>query len=59
MNLNQLTIIGFLGRDAETKQLPNGPAVIKFSVATTKSWKDDKGEWKDRTQWHTVLVMWN
>jgi single-strand DNA-binding protein len=53
MNLNQLTIIG---RNAETKQLPNGPAVTKFSVATTKSWKDDKGEWKARTQWHNVLV---
>jgi hypothetical protein len=24
MNFNQLTIIGFIGKDAETKQLPNG-----------------------------------
>ena len=36
MNLNQLTIIGFIGRNAETKQLPNGTAVTKFSVATTQ-----------------------
>jgi hypothetical protein len=52
MNLNQFTIIGFIGRNAETKQVPNGTSVTKFSVATTRSWKDDKGEWKDRTQWH-------
>jgi single-strand DNA-binding protein len=57
MNLNQLTIIGFIGRNAETKSLPNGTPVIKFSVATTRSWKDEKGEWKDRTQWHTVVAF--
>ena len=57
MNLNQLTIIGFIGRNAETKQLSNGTAVTKFSVATTKSWKDEKGEWKERTQWHNVLAF--
>ena len=57
MNLNQLTIIGFIGRNAETKQLPNGTAVTKFSVATTRSWKDDNGEWKEKTQWHNVLAF--
>jgi single-strand DNA-binding protein len=57
MNLNQLTIIGFIGRNAETKQLPNGTSVTKFSVATTRSWKDDKGEWKDKTQWHNVVLF--
>jgi single-strand DNA-binding protein len=56
MNLNQLTIIGFIGRNAETKQLSNGTTITKFSVATTKSWKDEKGEWKERTQWHNVLA---
>ena len=57
MNLNQLTIIGFIGRNAETKQLPNGTPVTKFSVATTRSWKDEKGEWKDKTQWHTIIAF--
>ena len=57
MNFNQHTIIGFIGRNAETKQLPNGTSVIKFSVATTRSWKDDKGEWKDKTQWHNVVAF--
>jgi single-strand DNA-binding protein len=59
MNFNQLTIIGFIGKNAETKQLPNGTPVTKFSVATTRSWKDDKGEWKAKTQWHTVVAYGN
>ena len=57
MNLNQLTIIGFCGKQAETKYLPNGTAVVKFSVATKKSWKDENNEWKDKTQWHNVVAF--
>jgi hypothetical protein len=37
MNLNQLSIIGFIGKNAETKYLPNGTPVTKFSVATKNS----------------------
>ena len=56
MNFNQLTIIGYIGKNAETKQLPNGTTVTKFSVATTRSWKNDKGEWTDKTEWHNVVA---
>jgi single-strand DNA-binding protein len=57
MNFNQLTTIGFIGKNAETNQLANGTPVTKFSVATTRAWKDDKGEWKTRTQWHNVVAF--
>jgi single-strand DNA-binding protein len=57
MNLNQLTIIGFLGKDAETKFLANGTPVTKFSVATQTSWKDRDGQWKERIQWHNVVAF--
>ena len=57
MNLNQLTIIGFIGKNAETKYLPNGTPVVKFSVATKKSWKDENDEWKDKTTWHNIVAF--
>ncbi len=57
MNLNQLTIIGFIGKNAETKYLPNGTPVTKFSVATKKAWKDQYDEWQDKTQWHHVVAF--
>jgi single-strand DNA-binding protein len=47
---NQLTIIGYLGKDATSKQLPNGTPVIKFSVATKKSWQDQDNKWQQKTQ---------
>lgn len=55
--LNQLSIIGFVGKNAETKYLPNGTPVTKFSVATKRSWKDENDEWKVKTQWHNVVAF--
>jgi single-strand DNA-binding protein len=52
-SLNRVTLIGNLGRDAETKFTPSGISVTRFSVATTKSWKDKQtGEKKEETEWH-------
>jgi single-strand DNA-binding protein len=57
MNLDQLSIIGFVGKNAETKQLPNGTSVTKFSVATKRSWKDENDTWQQKTQWHNVVAF--
>ena len=51
---DQLRIIGFNGKNAENKQLPNGSWVAKLAVATAKSWRD---EWKNKTQWHNVIAL--
>jgi single-strand DNA-binding protein len=54
--INQLTILGYTGKPAEVKTLPNVTSVRSFSVATKKSWKDDSGDWQDKTQWHEVRI---
>ncbi len=57
-SVNKVILIGNLGRDAETKFTPSGAAVTRFSVATTRSWKDQQtNEWKEETNW-TDVVVW-
>ena len=56
MYLNQLTIIGFTGNDAEAHYSPNGTAITTLSVATKESWKN-AGEWQSRTEWHRVVCF--
>jgi single-strand DNA-binding protein len=57
-SVNKVILIGHLGRDAETKFTPSGVSVTKFSVATTRSWKDQQSnEWKEETNW-TNVVLW-
>ena len=56
-SVNKVILIGNLGRDAETKFTPSGTAVTRFSVATTRSWKDQQsGEWKEETNWSNVTL---
>ena len=39
-SVNKVIIVGNLGRDPETRYMPNGEAVTNIAVATTESWKD-------------------
>lgn len=57
-SVNKVILVGHLGRDAETKFTPGGAAVTRFSVATSRRWKDQQsGEWKEETDW-TNIVLW-
>jgi single-strand DNA-binding protein len=57
-SLNRVQIIGNLGKDPETRYLPNGDAVTSLSIATTDSWKDKQsGERKEHTEWHRVSAF--
>ena len=51
-------MIGNLGQDPEIVNLDGGAKLAKFSLATTESYKNNKGEKVDDTQWHNV-VAWN
>lgn len=56
-SLNKVMLIGNLGRDAELKYTPSGAALLNFRIATTEKFKDRNDEWKEVTEWHTV-VLW-
>ena len=54
-SVNKVIIVGNLGRDPETRYMPNGDAVTNIAVATTESWKDKtSGEKKELTEWHRI-----
>jgi single-strand DNA-binding protein len=56
---NRITLIGFLGQDAETPTTPNGNHYTRFSLATNVSWKNNgNNQYKTRTEWHRV-ICWN
>ena len=54
--LNKVIIIGRLGRDPETRHMPNGEAVCNFSVATSEAWNDRNGQRQERTEWHNITM---
>jgi single-strand DNA-binding protein len=56
-SLNQVELIGHLGKDPETRYMPDGAAITNISMATTESWKDKDGEKQEKTEWHRVAFF--
>lgn len=54
--INKVTLVGNLGRDPESRSLPSGQTVTKFSVATKEVW-GDSGHRQEKTSWHNVSVF--
>ena len=56
-SVNKVILIGNLGRDPETRYMPDGGAITNISIATTETWKDKAGEKQEKTEWHRVAFF--
>lgn len=57
-SLNCVMLIGNLGKDPEVNIMTNGGQVVKFSIATSESWKDKQtGEKREKTEWHNIVIF--
>ncbi|MCD6161793.1 MAG: single-stranded DNA-binding protein [candidate division Zixibacteria bacterium] len=56
-SVNKAILIGNLGKDPELRYTPSGQAVAKFSLATTRKWRDKDGQSQEQTTWHNI-VCW-
>ena len=55
-SVNKVILVGNLGKDPETRYMPNGDAVSNVTIATSESWKDkSSGEKKEITEWHRLV----
>lgn len=54
--INNITLIGHIGKEPETRHLESGNSVTTFSLATNENYKDKKsGEWQTQTEWHNIV----
>jgi single-strand DNA-binding protein len=56
---NKVILIGRLGKNAEVKTAQNKKDYVVLSIATSESWRNDKGEYDTRTEWHRVYAWGN
>lgn len=55
--VNECTIMGTIGRDAELKEVNDSFSVIRLSLAVSEKWKDKStGEDKEKTEWVPVEI---
>ena len=54
--LNKVMLIGNIGKDPEFRMSQTvGRKYVSFSLATTRRYRDNKGEQKEQTTWHNVV----
>jgi single-strand DNA-binding protein len=53
---NKIILIGRLGQNAEAKTSQNNREFVVLNIATQESWKNDKGDYENRTEWHRVYA---
>jgi single-strand DNA-binding protein len=57
-NLNQLTLLGNLARDPETKYTNEGLAITDLRVAVNRRWKDKEGNDMENVEFFNITT-WN
>ena len=56
---NNVILIGRLGQNVEAKTAQNNRAYVILNIATQESWRNDKGDYETRTEWHRVYAWGN
>jgi len=57
-SLNEVKLIGHVGKDPEIRSFQNGGRVAGLTLATAKKWKDrTTGELKEITEWHRISIF--
>jgi single-strand DNA-binding protein len=55
-SVNKVILVGNLGQDPEVKYTASRVPVARFSLATNEGFKDQSGEFQERTEWHSVVA---
>ncbi|MAZ30761.1 MAG: single-stranded DNA-binding protein [Flavobacteriales bacterium] len=54
---NKVILIGYLGKNPETRTLENGTLLCRFSMATSEVFKNRQtGEKWTHTEWHNIIL---
>jgi len=54
--MNRATLVGRLGKEPNVAE-HNGKKFVRFSIACSERYKDQKGEWQEKTEWVNIDVI--
>lgn len=54
---NKVTIMGHVGGNPESRVTKSGAQILKFSLATNRSYSVGPNEWREETDWHKIVVF--
>ena len=54
--INEVTLVGYIGADAQITTFENGRKVSMYLIATSKTYTDSKGQEQTKTEWHNIAA---
>ena len=56
--VNKVILVGLVGNEVDLRYSKSGKAIVQFSLATGKQWKDrETGEPQESTEWHRCVAF--
>ena len=55
-SVNKVLLLGNVGKDPEVYNLHSG-IVVNLSLATNESFRDGRGDWQERVEWHNLVAF--
>ena len=55
-SVNKVFLLGNVGKDPEIRSTGGGTMVATFGLATSERFKDQQGNFQERTEWHNVVA---
>ncbi len=55
--MNLVILTGRIGKDPETKVFQDGTKAVKFTLATSRKYRNKNNEVIEETQWHTIKIF--
>jgi single-strand DNA-binding protein len=55
-SLNKVMLIGNVGKEPDVNFTAQGIPVAQFRLATTETHKDKDGQYREHTEWHTIIA---
>jgi single-strand DNA-binding protein len=55
-SVNKVILLGNVGKDPEIRATGGGTMVATFGLATSERFKDQQGNFQERTEWHNVVA---
>ena len=57
MSVNKVILVGNVGKNPEIRTTQDGKKIAVFPVATSDKWKDKDSNFREKTEWHRVVVL--
>lgn len=55
-SVNKVILLGNVGKDPEIRSTGGGTMVASFGLATSERYKDQQGNFQERTEWHNIVA---